>query len=358
MQQMAPFLDSTSLQGDGSALRERLDRDGYLFVRELLPRKDVLRVQRRLLRKASEGGWLDPTTPFEAGIANPEAACKDPEETYMKVFPNLWNDEELHRLRTHSCILEFFDSIFGESTLVHPMFVQRNIFPQRTDFDFTTRPHQDKPNIGGDTNYALWAPLGDCPVEKGSLAIAARSHKSGVLDIRVSSGAGGMEIAGPIPGKWVTGPFNAGDVLIFSDATVHQAVPNRTPELRQSFDARYQPASHTICENQLMPYPGCGSWEEVYTDWDSDYQQYYWEKLDLKTAPLDRSVYEKRDQMAFKMAENGQIECRDTLLRIVQRDQNPKKIKKAQFLLDQLGDSSSNIVSTPDYEETTKTPSP
>ena len=113
MQQMSPFIDSTSLKGDGSALRDRLDRDGYLFVRELLPRKDVLRVQRRLLQKASKGGWLDPTTPLEASIANHEAACKDPEETYMNVFPNLWNDEELHRLRTHSCILEFFDSIFG-----------------------------------------------------------------------------------------------------------------------------------------------------------------------------------------------------------------------------------------------------
>ena len=351
MQQMSPFLDSSCLKEDGAAMMERLDRDGYLFVQELLPRQDVLRVQRRLLQKAFKGGWLDPTTPFEAGIANNEAACKDPEETYMEVFPNLWKDEELHRLRTHPRVLELFDTIFGEQTLVHPTFVQRNIFPQRSGFDFTTRPHQDKPNIGGDTNYAMWAPLGDCPVEKGSLAIAAGSHKYGVLDIKVSSGAGGMEIAVPIPGKWMTGPFSAGDVLIFSDETVHQAIPNQTLEIRQSFDARYQPASHTICENQLSPYPGCGSWEEVYADWDSKDQQYYWEKFYLKTAPLDRSFYETRDQMAFIMAENGQVECRDTLLRIVQRDQNPEKIKKAQCLLDQLDSSSLNNPSIPDHQK-------
>ena len=333
MQKMSPFLDSTPLMGDGDALRERLDCDGYLFVRELLPRKDVIRVQRRLLQKASKGGWLDPTTSFEEGIANNKAACKDPEEAYMKVFPALWNDEELHRLRTHSRILEFFDLIFGEATLAHPTFVQRNIFPRRADFDFTTQPHQDKPNIGGDTNYALWSPLGDCPIEKGSLAVSAGSHKYGVLDIKVSSGAGGMEIAVPIPGKWVTGPFSAGDVLIFSDETVHKAMPNQTTELRQSFDARYQPASHTICENQLVPYPGCGSWNKVYEGWRHKDQQYYWEKFSLKTAPLDRSVYEARDQMAFKMAENGEVECRDTLLRIVQRDKNSEKVKKAQALL-------------------------
>ncbi len=343
MQQMSPFLDSTPLMGNGDALRERLDCEGYLFVRGLLPRTDVIRVQRRLLEKASKGGWLDPTTPFESGIANNKAACKDPEDTYMEVFPNLWNDEELHRLRTHSRIIEFFNAIFGEATLTHPSFVQRNIFPQRADFDFTTRPHQDKPNIGGDTNYALWAPLGDCPVEKGSLAVAAGSHKHGVLEIKVSSGAGGMEIAVPIPGKWVTGPFSAGDALIFSDEIVHQAMPNQTPEIRQSFDARYQPASRIICDNQLMPYPGCGSWKEVYENWESKDQQYYWEEFDLKTTPLDRSVYEARDQMAFEMAENGEVECRDTLLRILQRDKDPEKIKRAQALLLKLNATSVTI---------------
>ena len=117
-------------------------------------------------------------------------------------------------------------------------------------------------------------------------------------------------------------------------------MPNQTLEIRQSFDARYQPASHTICENQLMPYPGCGSWKEVYENWDSTDQQYYWEEFDLKTAPLDRSVYEARDQMAFTMAENGEVECRDTLLRIVQRDKNPGKIKRAQALLLKLNGAS------------------
>ena len=89
-----------------------------------------------------------------------------------------------------------------------------------------------------------------------------------------------------------------------------------------------------------MPYPGCGSWKEVYEHWGSKKQQYYWEKFDLKTTPLDRSVYEARDQMAFKMAENGEVECKDTLLRIVQRDKDPEKIKRAQALLVKLNAAS------------------
>lgn len=346
---MAPFLDSTPLRDDGQRLKDRLERDGYLFIRQLLPKSAVLKVRSRLLEKAAAGGWLDDDHPIDSGIANREASCKDPEESYITVFRDLWRDEELHRLTTHRNIISLFDLIFNQPTLAHPSFVQRNIFPQREDFDFTTRPHQDRPNIGGDTNYALWTPIGDCPVEKGSLAIASGSHKRGILDIKVSSGAGGMEIDGPILGEWVTGSFEAGDVLIFTDETVHQAVPNQTLELRQSFDARYQPATSVICENQLTPYPGCGSWEEVYATWECTEQQYFWKKFDLKTAPLDRLYYEIRDQMAFAMAENGEIECRDALLRIIQRDENPEKIRKAQRFLAQLDSGPRTSSSMSDY---------
>ena len=344
MTKMATFVDSTSIREDGTALKQRLDRDGYLFIRQLLPRDAVMRVRGRLLEKAAKGGWLDENRPIEDGIANQTAACKDPEEPYIKVFRNLWADEELHRLRTHREVLNFFEGVFGEPALAHPSFVQRNIFPQRHDFDFTTQPHQDKVHIGGDTNYAMWAPIGDCPVEKGALAIATGSHRFGVLDTKVGSGAGGMDISVPIPGEWVTGSFSAGDALIFADETVHQAVPNQTNELRQSFDARYQPATHAICEYALEPYSGCGSWDEVYSTWDSKDHQYYWKKFDLKTVPQDRSYYEARDKMAFEMAEEGDNEARDALLRIIQRDINPIKIKKAEALLVALDRGSRNSI--------------
>ena len=330
------FLDSTDVIGDGPTLAERLHRDGYLFLRSLLPRDEVLEVQRRLLEKAAVGGWLDPACPIEEGIANTGAACKDPEEGYMQVFRGLWADEALHRLRTHPNVLRLFEGIFGEPALAHPMFVQRNIFPQSEGFDFTTGEHQDKVHIGGATSYAMWVPLGDCPREKGALAVAAGSHLAGVLDTKVGGGAGGMDICVPIPGQWVSGSFGAGDVLIFSDTTVHRALPNRSRQLRQSFDARYQPASQPVADTNMIPYSGCGTWEEVYAGWDSDDQQYYWEALSPHVVPLDRSYYERRDQMAFAMAESGDVTARDALLRIVQRDPNEEKRQRAEQLLRHL----------------------
>ena len=191
MEPYPDFLDSTDVRSDGPALRARLDRDGYLFIRGLLPAQLILAVRERLLAKAGAGGWLDPDSVVGAGIANRAAACKDPEDRYMQVFRTLWQDEELHRLRIHPVVIDLFSRIFGEPALAHPMFVQRNIFPQTDGFDFTTGAHQDRVHIGGATSYAMWMPLGDCPREKGALAVAAGSHTTGILDTKVGSGAGG-----------------------------------------------------------------------------------------------------------------------------------------------------------------------
>ena len=330
MFQYEPFRDSTAYLNDGETLRARLAEDGYLFLRGLLLRQAILDVRARLLRKAAAGGWVEPDSD---GIANPAAACKDPEPGYMAVFRGLWSDEALHRLRIDPRVLALFDRTLGERALAHPMFVQRNIFPQSDAFDFTTGIHQDRVHIGGATSYAMWMPLGDCPREMGALAVAAGSHHQGILPTRVGSGAGGMDIAVPIPGTWVTGDFAAGDALIFQDVTVHKALPNRTRSLRLSFDARYQKLSEPVADTNLVPYSGCGTWDDVYRDWSGQEGQYYWKDLPIQPVPLDRSHYERRDAMAFEMAEAGDRAARDAILRIIQRDPVAEKRERAERLL-------------------------
>tara|TARA_B100001123_G_C14449685_1_gene686046 strand:- start:56 stop:514 length:459 start_codon:yes stop_codon:yes gene_type:complete len=139
-----------------------------------------------------------------------------------------------------------------------------------------------------------------------------------------------MDIAVEIPGTWVTGSFKAGDALIFQDVTVHQALPNRTRQIRQSFDARYQPASQPVAPLSMDTYSGCGTWEEIYAGWSSSEDQYYWRDLNPKVVEFDRSYYNRRDEMAFEMAERGDIAARDALLRIVQRDPDPAKCARAE----------------------------
>ena len=60
-------------------------------------KQTILNIRSRLLDKAALGGWPDPAYRVDEGIANLSASCKDLEEQYMRVFRNLWKDEELHQ---------------------------------------------------------------------------------------------------------------------------------------------------------------------------------------------------------------------------------------------------------------------
>jgi hypothetical protein len=329
---MQPFMDSTHLIADPAALNERLAAEGYLFVRGLLPRQAVLDVRGQCRAVAATGGWLDPAHPVEDGVADPAAACTDPEPRYVGVFRRLYVLEALHTLKHHPAIVGFFERLFGEPVLVHPLFVMRNIFPQRPES--TTPAHQDFVHIQGTPEtYTVWIPLGDCPTEQGSLQVAAGSHRDGVRDFRVTNGSGGLEVVDPLVGRWRASPFAAGDVLIFHSLTVHKGLPNRSSRLRQSMDARYQRVSEPVSELSLDPYAGLFTWDEVYAGWQSTAFQYYWQRQPITIGEFDRRYYDRRDVIAFEMAERGDHTARASLLRIVQRDTDARKRERAATLL-------------------------
>ena len=53
----------------------------------------------------------------------------------------------------------------------------------------------------------------------------------------------------------------------------------------------------------------------------------------MNVVPLDTRYHERRDRMAFDMAERGDLAAKDALLRIVQRDANREKRIRAEALL-------------------------
>ena len=296
-----------------------------------------MEVRRRMLEKAADGGWLDPAHPVGKGVANKAEACKDPEERYMRVFRGMWKDEELHRLRVHPNVLALFERIFGEPVLAHPMFIQRNIFPQTESFDFTTGAHQDKVHIGGATNHALWAPLGDCPLEKGALAVAAGSHK------RRRARHQGRQRRGR-HGYRRADPRQVGDGRLRGGRRAHlrghrRALRAAQPHGRDQAILRRplpagKPGGRGHQHGALFRLRN--AWEEVYADWSSDRGKYFWRALSPTVVPLDRQYYERRDRMAFDMAAEGDPAARDALLRIVQRDPDEAKRRRAEEALREL----------------------
>ena len=332
---MQAFIDSSDLVADGGALAERMRRDGYLFLPGLLPREDVAAVQRQIGAIAREAGWLRRDRPVEDAVADLSGFCVDPDPTYLKTLRRINRLEDYHALKHHPAMIEVLERMLGGAILPHPRVLMRNIFPEREEY--TTKAHQDFPNVQGTTEvYTAWIPLIDCPLNVGPLQIAVGSHANGVYDFDIAGGAGGIEICDPLEGRWVSGDFAVGDVLLFHSLTVHKGLPNRSGKLRMSMDVRYQLVSEPFNIDNANPDGQPLSWEEVYADWRSGALKYYWQRLPLSLKPFDRQWFDKRDALAFELGQAGDPRARSVLQRIVARDGNPAKRACAQQLLDAL----------------------
>lgn len=335
---MMLFRDSTSSRGDGPELLRRIREDGYLFLRGVLPEEPLEALRREFLLLAREGGWLQPGTAVEEALADPSASCVEPESKYYAVYHRIYRLESFHALPHDARLVDLFERIFGEPVLLHPRIIGRLIFPRDTAaIDYTTPAHQDYPHIQGtEETFTAWIPLSDCPRELGPLTVAEGTHRAGVRTFRPALGAGGLEVIDPLEGRWRTGDFRLGDVLIFHSLTVHKALPNLTNRLRISVDFRYQRRSEPINRECLLLDGSPLSWEEIYRHWQSKEHQYYWERFCLTTVPFDRTWHEMRDAMAFELAEAGERTSISALQRIVSTDPDALKRDRAAALLARL----------------------
>ena len=332
---IAPFIDSSDLLPNGPALAQRMRRDGYLFLPNLLPREAIANVQRQIAGIAHDAGWLRRDTPPEDAIADPSGFCVDPDPTYLQTLRQINRLEDYHALKHHPALINLLERMLGGPILPHPRVLMRNIFPARDEY--TTKAHQDFPNVQGTTEvYTAWMPLIDCPMNVGPLQIAAGSHTGGVYDFGIAGGAGGIEIKDPLEGTWVSNDFTAGDVLLFHSMAVHKGVPNHSDRLRMSMDVRYQLVSEPFNIDNANADGQPLSWEDIYAGWKSDALKYYWQRLPLTLKPFDPIWFDKRDALGFELGEARDPRARSVLQRIVARDANPEKRTRAQRLLDAL----------------------
>jgi len=334
---MPEFLDTAPVLSDTAEVKRRLDRDGYLFIRGLLG-PDVLEPVRLMwLRLARDAGWVDTSAPLADAVADPNGFCLEPQDPYMAVMLRVYARPEYHAIAHHPNLMGLFERILGDDILPHAIVIGRTIFPQRTAY--TTPAHQDWiPIQGCDDTFTAWIPMSDLADEMGGLEINAGSHLSGIYNFKPALGAGAIAITDPLDEtRWMHGTMRQGDVIIFHSLTVHRGRPNTGKRLRLSIDARFQRVSDPVAPKSLRP--GMVTWEELYKDWPADHElKYYWRKWDLNFKAYDSSYMDKRDQMAFAMAEANDHNALAALERIVARDPNPEKRERAEALLEQIGE--------------------
>jgi ectoine hydroxylase-related dioxygenase (phytanoyl-CoA dioxygenase family) len=287
------MFDASELRGDARQLQVRLQRDGYLFFRQLLPTGILLALRDQLTGILARRGWIRGGEERHlARVASLPHREGDPE--YIATLRETVRLESLHGLAHRPELMSVITSVLGEGAFPHPLSITRLVFPQAPEL--TTPPHQDFPNNQGSERLtAAWIPLSDCPRESGSLAILEGSHRFGLLPLQFHLGPGNRaavldeRLAGC---RWVASDFALGDVLFFPALTVHTALDNNSPDrLRLSVDFRYQPAGDPLTPGCLRPHFDCLSWEEIYRGWTSDRYQYYWRSCDYTEVPWREDIH-------------------------------------------------------------------
>ena len=270
--------DADELLGNSGILQQRMADDGYLLLRGLLNREEVLAARRKTLEQLAASGQLDPSAPLMDGIQKPGTTLFFQPELAQK------NNQPLQKLLydEEGELIRFFRNFLGGPTRHFDFTWLRCISPGRG-----TPSHCDVVFMGRGTRklYTAWVPLGDVDFESGGLMVLEGSHKNhelqqtyGARDVdsycendptdgaRTASGYNGWlsenpkELRNQLGGRWLVSEYEAGDVVIFSIDLAHGGMDNRSNHLRLSSDSRYQLASEPIDERWVGENPpGHGS---------------------------------------------------------------------------------------------------
>ena len=278
---MVPFVESNDILDDPARLRKRMRHDGYLFLRNLLPKDDVLDLRRAILGCCEAQGWLRPGTDPMDGLTDREPIMEG-EDEYVDVYARIQSMESFHKLKLHQNILRIMEALFQEEVFPFPQTIGRIAFPR--DNARGTQPHQDWIFVGGSMEtISCWVPLGDVPLEVGGLKILAESHKAGFLEPRPAPGPGGRIVEVDPELEWHQSGFRSGDVLLFKALTVHAAAANLTKDrLRLSADYRYTGSSHVVADEWFLPHfsadPELYTWEKLEKGWQDSPVAHYWDR--------------------------------------------------------------------------------
>ena len=311
---------------DPPELQRRIADEGYLFFRGLMPSKRLRALRYEMMSAIQEAGWLIAGTNPADGIADINMRYTEGDNEYTAGYAQVYKLENFHRSAHWDEVTSTVSKILGGEIMPHPQKVARIWFPKYTEH--TTPTHQDYVHFQGSFNtLTCWAPVGDCPLELGGLAVIPRSHRvQRVLEHHFSLGAGGLIVDetehDEIDPVWHSTDYECGDALFFPALTIHKALPNYTEDrLRLSLDNRYLKVGEEIAEHMLLPHgPSKLSWEEIYPHWQHDDLKYYWREVDNQVVERDLSFKEKGWAEALSRARNGDEAAIYSLVRTIKND--------------------------------------
>ena len=247
---------------DINDLREQFKAQGYLWLKGILPRAEVLGFRKRYFTALQSTGMLAPTSqPIDGIDSGAEISKRDVQRITMEAVR--WAAYESFCLLPE--IWQFYEKLLEDAVYLHKRKILRHVRPGSQS---ATGAHYDLVYLrgGSDSVCSSWIPLGDIPVEMGGLiylegsdaygrqqeaAFNAKSHDL-TPEERVSAYNKNMTSSGwltkDLPAlaekansRWLTADYEVGDMVIHSAYMIHAATNNTSDnEIRLSTDIRYQ----------------------------------------------------------------------------------------------------------------------
>lgn len=257
--------DCTSIADNPETLHHHMWEHGYVFLRGVLDRNEVLATRLAIVEKLVDVGAVDPAYPRMDAVAHTDYNNTAQHDLAPKI-------PQLHRLLYNGQMMQFMTRFLGEPVRHYDYTWLRVLAPGKS-----TPPHCDVVYMGRGTTqrlYTAWTPLGDIDHAMGGLAILENSHqhqglqqtycqvdvdkycmnRSSGEQVKAMFGENGALSRNPrqlrhgLGGRWLVGEYRAGDLLVFNVFMVHCGLDNQTDRVRLSSDSRYQPQSEPIDE--------------------------------------------------------------------------------------------------------------
>jgi ectoine hydroxylase-related dioxygenase (phytanoyl-CoA dioxygenase family) len=250
-------------------LRAQYGQQGYLWLRGILDRGEVLVFRRRYFAAFAEAGLLargsDPMDGIYAGDGEDKAAVRR-----IMGEAVMWAAYEAFCLARP--IVDFYEAFMGGPPYLHKRKLIRYTKPGDAA---CTGAHYDLTYLraGTDRICTSWIPIGDIPVAMGGLIYlegsdgwgrqleAEFSIKNADLppEERINAFNKNMSESGwltkdlptlaeRMPGRWLLADYAAGDMVVHSPYMIHASTVNEDPDgrMRLSTDIRYQLVSDQI----------------------------------------------------------------------------------------------------------------
>ena len=268
MNEYQPYIVANDALRIHETLKARMDRDGYLFLRDVVSRPIVDRLRSDIRALLIEKGYVEDDPMVELKWSG---KLPDPEQIGLSSPIQRWISE----MRSMRALVESDDLLSMLRTLFNGEVFNwlENLDRVRIQFQdvsvtnaggqqapFATPAHQDGYHFPVPF-YSVWIPLMDIDLPVGGLAVRAGSHTEGlqqhwwqggrylgipdtVEQAEVFEQDGGVAVAGDVdpdavPKIWLRSDYRVGDVVVFHPRLIHRGVANTSPQLRLSVDLRY-----------------------------------------------------------------------------------------------------------------------